>query len=98
MTNMDGALINVVKIIFLSVYVEAGIRVLGCACDNDVSMSLSWDEVSTEHCEFVQNLLFGQNLDEDKFNEIDADGSGNLEGCEVSTALEAYIKDKFETK
>merc|ERR1712156_924712 len=81
-----------------NVYVEAAIKVLGCACDNDESMSLSWDEVSTEHCEFVQNLIFGKNLDEDKFNEIDADGSGNLEGCEVSTALEAFIKDNFETK
>merc|ERR1712223_355614 len=81
-----------------NVHVEAAIKVLGCACDNDGSMSLSWEEVSTKHCGFVQNLIFGQNLDEDKFNEIDADGSGNLEGCEVSTTLEAYMEDKFETK
>jgi len=81
-----------------NVYAEAAIKVLGCTCDIDESMSLSWEEVSTEHCEFVQNLIFGDNLDEAKFNEIDADGSGNLEGCEVSTALEAFIKDKFETK
>merc|ERR1719189_3574076 len=36
-----------------NVYIEAGIRVLGCACDNDGSMSLSWEEVSSDHCEFV---------------------------------------------
>merc|ERR550532_1870847 len=29
-------------------YIEAGVRVLGCACDSDESMSLSWEEVSTE--------------------------------------------------
>merc|ERR1712223_1295848 len=81
-----------------NVHVEAAIKVLECACDNDGSMSLSWEEVSTEHYEFVQNMIFGENLDEAKFNEIDADGSGNLEGCELSTALEAFIKDKFETK
>merc|ERR1719189_3439354 len=80
-----------------NVYIEAGIRVLGCACDNDGSMSLSWEEVSSDHCEFVQNWVFGENLDEGTFNEIDADGSGNLEGCEISLALEEYLEDQFET-
>ena len=70
---------------------------MGCACDTDGSMSLSWEEVSTEECVFVQNWVFGDNLDEDTFNEVDADGSGNLEGCEVSLALEEYLKDEFES-
>ena len=43
--------------VFLTEYIEAGVRVLGCACDSDESMSLSWEEVSTEECVFVQNWV-----------------------------------------
>ena len=43
--------------VFLTAYIEAGVRVLGCACDSDESMSLSWEEVSTEECVFVQNWV-----------------------------------------
>ena len=42
---------------FLTAYIEAGVRVLGCACDSDESMSLSWEEVSTEECVFVQDWV-----------------------------------------
>merc|ERR1712212_1473998 len=57
-----------------NVLIEAGVRVVGCACDNDGSMSLSWEEVSTEECMFVQNWIFGQNMEEDTFNFIDENG------------------------
>ena len=73
-------------------FIEAGVRVLGCACDNDGSMSLSWEEVSTKECMFVQNMLFGQNLDENIFNQIDTSGDGNVDGEEFADAL----KDFFE--
>ena len=43
--------------VFLTAYIEAGVRVLGCACDSDESMSLSWEEVSTEKCVFVQDWV-----------------------------------------
>ena len=42
---------------FLTEYIEAGVRVLGCACDSDESMSLTWEEVSTDECVFVQNWV-----------------------------------------
>merc|ERR1711935_1236335 len=75
-----------------NVFVEAGVRVLGCACDNDGSMSLSWEEVSTEECMFVQNWVFGENLDEETFNEIDANGDGNMDGDEFAEALEDFFE------
>merc|ERR1719431_1361323 len=74
------------KIFSNNVLIEAGVRVVGCACDNDESMSLSWEEVSTKECMFVQNWVFGENLDEEAFNEIDANGDGN----EFAQALEDY--------
>ena len=43
--------------VFLTEYIEAGVRVLGCACDSDESMSLTWEEVSTDECVFVQNWV-----------------------------------------
>ena len=76
-------------------YIEAGVRVLGCACDDNGNMSLSWEEVSTEKCIFVQDWVFGEHLDENAFDMVDADGSGTLEGCEVAQALEEYFEDEL---
>ena len=76
-------------------YIEAGVRVLGCACDDNGNMSLSWEEVSTEKCIFVQDWVFGEHLDENAFDMVDADGSGSLEGCEVAQALEEYYEDEL---
>ena len=65
---------------------------MGCSCDSDGSMSLSWEEVSTKECMFVQNMLFGQNLDENIFNEIDTSGDGNVDGEEFADALEEFFE------
>merc|ERR1719219_1167790 len=79
-----------------NVNIDAGIRVLGCACDNDGSMSLSWEEVSTEECIFVQNWVFGENMEEEDFNEVDADEDGNVDGFELANALEDYFENGSE--
>ena len=83
-------------IISYLVFVEAGVRVLGCACDNDGSKSLSWKEVSTEECVIVQNWIFGQNMDEDTFNLIDVNGDGNVDGNELADALEYFFGEGSE--
>merc|ERR1712051_255960 len=72
-------------------YIEAGVRVLGCACDSDESMSLDWEEVSTEECVFVQGWVFEEHLDENAFDMVDANGDGFLQGCEFAVALEDFF-------
>merc|ERR1711894_511724 len=82
---------NSLKLFSNNEYIEAGVRVLGCACDSDESMSLSWEEVSTEECVFVQNWVFEEHLDENAFDMVDANGDGFLQGCEVAVALEDFF-------
>jgi len=82
---------NSLKLFSNNEYIEAGVRVLGCACDSDESMSLTWEEVSTEECVFVQNWVFEEHLDENAFDMVDADGDGFLQGCEVALALEDFF-------
>merc|ERR1711860_61806 len=54
------------------VSVEAQVRLIGCACDNDEDYMLSLEEVNEEHCVLLQNWLFGNNLDEEAFEFVDA--------------------------
>merc|ERR1712127_64899 len=82
---------NSLKLFSNNEYIEAGVRVLGCACDSDESMSLSWEEVSTEECVFVQDRVFEEHLDENAFDMVDANGDGFLQGCEVAVALEDFF-------
>merc|ERR1711935_986997 len=82
---------NSLKLFSNNEYIEAGVRVLGCACDSDESMSLTWEEVSTDECVFVQNWVFEEHLDENAFDMVDADGDGFLQGCEVALALEEFF-------
>jgi len=77
-----------------NVHVEAAVRVIGCACDNDGNMALSWEEVSSEQCVAVQNWVFGQNIDEEGFNMVDADGNGEMDGQEAADALEYVIENE----
>ena len=72
------------------VHVEAAVRVIGCACDNDGNMALSWEEVSSEQCVAVQNWVFGDNIDEEGFNMADADGNGEVDGQEAADAFEGH--------
>merc|ERR1719350_468324 len=82
---------NSLKLFSNNEYIEAGVRVLGCACDSDESMSLSWEELSTEECVFVQDWVFEEHLDENAFDMVDANGDGFLQGCEVAVALEDFF-------
>merc|ERR1711935_299902 len=38
-------------------HLEAGVRVLGCACDTDGSMTVSFDEANAEECLHVQHMM-----------------------------------------
>ena len=70
---------------------EAAVRVIGCACDSDGNMALSWEEVSSEQCVAVQNWVFGQSIDEEGFNMVDSDGNGEVDGQEAADAFEYVI-------
>ena len=43
----------IIFVLTFQVHVEAAVRVIGCACDNDGNMALSWEEVSSEHCKIA---------------------------------------------
>ena len=49
---------------------------------------LSMEEVNEEKCVFVQNWLFGNNLDEEGFSYVDANGDGFISGDEAAMAME----------
>merc|ERR1711894_340697 len=68
--------------------VEAQVRLIGCACDNDGDYMLSLEEVNEEHCVILQNWLFGNNLDEEAFEFVDANNDGLIDGDEAAGAME----------
>lgn len=72
-------------------HVEAIVRVMGCACDNDWSMGISWNETNAEECVMVQTALFGQSMTQDMFNAADANGDGEIDGVEAATVIEGMI-------
>ena len=79
---------------YFPVHVEGAVRVLGCSCDNDGSMTLSWDEVSDEICVHVQQWIFeGCSMDEEGFSMVDSDGNGEIDGEEAAAALEYAIEN-----
>merc|ERR1711862_8288 len=70
-------------------HVEAAVRVLGCSCDYDGSMSLSWEEISDDMCQAVQAWIFdGHTMCEEGFSMVDFNGNGEIEGEEAAAALE----------
>lgn len=71
--------------------VEAIVRVMGCACDNDWSMGISWEEANAGECVMVQTALFGQNVTEEMFNAADANGDGEIDGTEAATVIEEMM-------
>merc|ERR1711860_431803 len=68
--------------------VEAQVRLIGCACDNDGDYMLSLEEVNDDNCVVVQNWLFGNNLDEEAFEFVDANNDGFIDGDEAAGAME----------
>merc|ERR1712004_596250 len=68
--------------------VEAQVRLIGCACDNDGDYMLSLEEVNDDKCVLVQNWLFGNNLDEEAFEFVDANNDGFIDGDEAAGAME----------
>ena len=47
---------------FLEHAVQAAVHVLGCACDNDMSMSVDSEEANADECQAVQEWAFGQSF------------------------------------
>merc|ERR1712141_886903 len=68
--------------------IEAKVRLIGCACDNDGDYMLSLEEVNDGKCIIVQNWLFGNNLDEEAFEFVDANNDGLINGDEAAGAME----------
>merc|ERR1712020_603946 len=68
--------------------IEAKVRLIGCACDNDGDYMLSLEEVNDDKCVIVQNWLFGNNLDEEAFEFVDANNDGLIDGDEAAGAME----------
>merc|ERR1712020_84911 len=68
--------------------IEAKVRLIGCACDNDGDYMLSLEEVNDDKCVIVQNWLFGSNLDEEAFEFVDANNDGLIDGDEAAGAME----------
>merc|ERR1712020_339077 len=73
-------------------HVEAMVRVLGCSCDNNGNQALDFEEFNSEVCIDLQNFLFGDHLDQDTFDAIDADGNGEVDGHEAAAAIEEFHK------
>merc|ERR1712062_408365 len=49
---------------------------------------LSLEEVNDDKCVLVQNWLFGNNLDEEAFEFVDANNDGFIDGDEAAGAME----------
>ena len=76
--------------------VEAQVRLIGCACDKDEDYMLSFEEVNEEHCVLLQHWLFGNNLDEESFEFVDANNDGLIDGDEAAAAMEMAEEEYTE--
>lgn len=72
------------------VHVEAMVRVLGCGCDNNGNYALDFEEFNTDVCIDLQDFMFGGHLDQEEFDDIDADNNGEVDGHEAASAIEQY--------
>merc|ERR1711994_613139 len=77
-----------------NVHIKAMVRILGCVCDNDGNMALSFEEFNSEVCIDVQKWLFGETLDEKGFETVDQDQNGEIDGFEAADALEYWFNNK----
>jgi hypothetical protein len=74
---------------------EAGVRVLGCACDTDGSMTVSFDEANAEECLHVQHRMTeskedgyeGHDFLGPYFDETDKDGNGEIDHQEATELM-----------
>merc|ERR1712066_183928 len=77
------------------VAVEAGVRVLGCACDTDGSFTVSFDEANAETCVAVQEWMTadhdGQDFLGPYFDNIDQNGDGEIDHQEATDSFHFTI-------
>jgi len=75
--------------------IEAGVRVLGCACDTDFTYTVSLDEANAEQCVGVQQWMTighdGQDFLGPYFDKIDQDGNGEIDHQEATNAFNFAI-------
>ena len=83
---------------YFIVFVEAVVRILGCACDANGSMSLSLDEVVDGQCGDFQNWAFGETvIDESHFALADQNGDGEIDAMEGAAAVQYVIENHFNS-
>jgi len=84
--------------------IEAGVRVLGCACDTDGSLTVSIDEANAEECIHVQHSM--TETDEDPegheflgpyFESIDQNNDGEIDAQEATNAFNYAIENGIAT-
>merc|ERR1712080_667571 len=84
--------------------VEAGVRVLGCACDTDGSLTVSLMEAYGEECLNVQHWM--TETDEDPigneflgihFKDIDQNNDGEIDAQEATDAFNYVIENGLPT-
>jgi len=75
--------------------IEAGVRVLGCACDTDGSLTVSFDEANAETCIGVQEWMTadhdGQDFLGPYFDNIDQNGDGEIDHQEATDSFHYTI-------
>merc|ERR1712051_573912 len=76
--------------------VQAAVHVLGCACDNDMSMSVD-SEANADECQAVQEWAFGQSFLGEYFDMIDQDTNGEIDEQEATDAINYMIENDLMT-
>ena len=75
-------------------HIEAAVRIVGCVCDANGSMTLDWEEMNGEDCLALQNWMFnGHTMDQEHFDMVDANGDGEIDGDEAAAAAEAAFEE-----
>merc|ERR1712051_85074 len=77
--------------------VQAAVHVLGCACDNDMSMSVDSEEANADECQAVQEWAFGQSFLGEYFDMIDQDTNGEIDEQEATDAINYMIENDLMT-
>merc|ERR1711971_110851 len=76
--------------------VQAAVHVLGCACDNDMSMSVDAEEANADECRAVQEWAFGQSFLGEYFDMIDQDTNGEIDEQEATFAINYIFGEPVE--
>ena len=78
---------------FFKAHIEAAVRIVGCVCDANGSMTLDWEEMNGEDCLALQNWMFnGHTMDKEHFHMVDTNGDGEIDGDECAAAAEAAFE------